>query len=362
MSTTTTNYGLVKPELTDAADITAMNPNWDKIDQELNKKYGTDNKPTASDVGALPNNEPVPINKGGTGATTVVDARVGLQFYNNIEELGLSQTPTPPTMDEINNALPVYSRLVYDVSIYYTVGTGNENVPNAYGNLIVDKSSNNGRVSFMFVSKGFGIWIGTFNSDNTFNKWIELADASKFLPLTGGTLSGSLYVKKSTYPLVSINNLEYGSEVELLAGKHSSQLIARDVYGDTSNQRSVQLNDSINTPSLNTALQIVNKISGSTSYYKIFGEHNKPSGSYTGNGSATSRMIEIGGIGNAVIVICTANSTALIITASGAFGKTGGSTGYFSYDTVHFTNGIITIASTDGSLNASGKNYTYQVL
>lgn len=36
MSTTTTNYNLVKPELTDAADITAMNPNWDTIDNLLN--------------------------------------------------------------------------------------------------------------------------------------------------------------------------------------------------------------------------------------------------------------------------------------------------------------------------------------
>lgn len=35
MSTTTTNLGLIKPELTDAADITAMNENWDKIDTEL---------------------------------------------------------------------------------------------------------------------------------------------------------------------------------------------------------------------------------------------------------------------------------------------------------------------------------------
>jgi hypothetical protein len=37
MSTTTKNYGLVKPELTDAADITATNKNWDKIDTELFK-------------------------------------------------------------------------------------------------------------------------------------------------------------------------------------------------------------------------------------------------------------------------------------------------------------------------------------
>ena len=37
MSTQTKNYGLIKPELKDAADITAMNANWDKIDEELLK-------------------------------------------------------------------------------------------------------------------------------------------------------------------------------------------------------------------------------------------------------------------------------------------------------------------------------------
>lgn len=35
MSTTTTNYELVKPALTDVADITAMNANWDTIDTKL---------------------------------------------------------------------------------------------------------------------------------------------------------------------------------------------------------------------------------------------------------------------------------------------------------------------------------------
>lgn len=33
MSTTTTNLGLIKPELADPADITAFNANWDKIDE-----------------------------------------------------------------------------------------------------------------------------------------------------------------------------------------------------------------------------------------------------------------------------------------------------------------------------------------
>ncbi len=39
MSTTTTNLGLVKPELTDAADITAMNQNWDILDTTLVAKF-----------------------------------------------------------------------------------------------------------------------------------------------------------------------------------------------------------------------------------------------------------------------------------------------------------------------------------
>ncbi len=37
MSTITSNYGLLKPELSDTADITAYNGNWDKIDEELSK-------------------------------------------------------------------------------------------------------------------------------------------------------------------------------------------------------------------------------------------------------------------------------------------------------------------------------------
>lgn len=35
MATTTTNYKLIKPVLTDAPDITQTNPNWDLIDQMI---------------------------------------------------------------------------------------------------------------------------------------------------------------------------------------------------------------------------------------------------------------------------------------------------------------------------------------
>ena len=38
MSTSTENYGFVQPELTDAADITETNVNWDILDYELSTK------------------------------------------------------------------------------------------------------------------------------------------------------------------------------------------------------------------------------------------------------------------------------------------------------------------------------------
>lgn len=36
MSTTTSNFGLVKPQLTDAADITGLNKNWNTLDNVIN--------------------------------------------------------------------------------------------------------------------------------------------------------------------------------------------------------------------------------------------------------------------------------------------------------------------------------------
>ena len=48
------NYNFIKPELTDPANITTMNENWDKVDAKLKEAYSPDNKPTATDIGARP--------------------------------------------------------------------------------------------------------------------------------------------------------------------------------------------------------------------------------------------------------------------------------------------------------------------
>ena len=272
--------------------------------------------PTASDVGALPI-----INAQGPSwdMNTVLKSGPHFAFY----ETNLNTLNTP-----------------------YNLGK----TPSAAASILSYSNAANYGTQIAFLSASL-FMIRTLANGNI-TEW-----SYGFLPLDGSVpMSGALKMEGSS--------LNLGKESEWGSGHYSS------INQDSQNVRIITRYNGIAreyffgdaSKNLAETIGLYDVSSGVGKYYNIFGEHNKPSGSYTGNGSATSRTIEIGGIGNAVIVICTANSTALIITASGAFGKTGGSTGYFSYDTVHFTNGIITIASTDGSLNASGKNYTYQVL
>lgn len=77
MSTLTTNYGLVKPALTDAADITAMNPNWDKIDTELKKRVtlGADGKVPPEQLPEISSANSVKVTLTATGWTMGTDGR-----------------------------------------------------------------------------------------------------------------------------------------------------------------------------------------------------------------------------------------------------------------------------------------------
>lgn len=95
--------------------------------------------------------------------------------------------------------------------------------------------------------------------------------------------------------------------------------------------------------------------------YRIFDECSKPTGSYTGNGSSTSRTIETGGLGN-VLAIYSSTGVVLVTPKGGFYGYNNSSFSHFPYDTAHFINGVLTIASTHTTLNTNGQEYTYQVL
>lgn len=64
MSTKTKNYEFVKPELTDTADITATNTNWDKVDETLKGLDGAlaTEKTTLSDADTLSVNDSTSSN------------------------------------------------------------------------------------------------------------------------------------------------------------------------------------------------------------------------------------------------------------------------------------------------------------
>ena len=86
---------------------------------------------------------------------------------------------------------------------------------------------------------------------------------------------------------------------------------------------------------------------------------NKPSGSYTGNGSDTSRTISTGGIGE----VCLVRSSVGIafLTPNGSI-FANASSGVIYTENATFSDGVITIKSANDIVNASGVTYHYKVL
>ena len=175
---------------------------------------------------------------------------------------------------------------------------------------------------------------------------------SNFLPLTGGTLSGALGVKSG--------------KAKVDGGDYLAELISYGTPNDSNNFRSVMVQNPEKQADASKGLWYRSKVNGTQTDYSIFGEHNKPRGSYTGNGSATSRTIEIGGVhgvGGALFVT-TPSQYMAIVTAYGAVAWNTSSKTATIYPSseVKFANGVLTLATTGINFNYSNSTYYYQVL
>lgn len=114
------------------------------------------------------------------------------------------------------------------------------------------------------------------------------------------------------------------------------------------------------TTSLKDALQFAHVENGKTQYYNILGEHNKPSGTYTGqdqsliSAPASARTIHTGGIGNLLLVI-SENGMLFVTPQGGVFFK------YFDYDTdvIRFKDSIASYADGVLSIEAQQKANGY---
>lgn len=115
------------------------------------------------------------------------------------------------------------------------------------------------------------------------------------------------------------------------------------------------------SPDLKNAFFVSERISGVLKTYNIFGEHNKPSGSYTGNGSATSRNIDIG-VNAGCVLINYGQGFAIVTRSIGIYDKAGGTMGEVTYNMAHLEGNNIVLGTADSVLNGSGTSYTYRVL
>jgi hypothetical protein len=111
------------------------------------------------------------------------------------------------------------------------------------------------------------------------------------------------------------------------------------------------------------ALSLESVINGEAKYYNIYGDHNKPPSTYKGNGNAEGITVNIGGIGNALLIYGSGDSdgSSFIVTRSGAFGNDGSTPLAFSRDVIKFESGVLTIKTDSAYFNADS-TYSYQVL
>lgn len=89
----------------------------------------------------------------------------------------------------------------------------------------------------------------------------------------------------------------------------------------------------------------------------------RKTGSYTGNGNATSRTIAVGGTGG-WLGVCSGSYMIGLISQNGAvfFNTTDGSVKCFPVAQAKYMSGNLTIASNDAFLNGNNNTYHYQVL
>lgn len=276
---------------------------------------------TAKDVGAVSKDEVLPIERGGTGANNTAEA---------LSNLGAVKT---------GDANARLTGLIF----------GDEGSP-AYIYSIDD-----GDLHFRYGS----------NDDM---KYISLSElASKFLPLAGGTLSGRLeiYRNDNNYPDIRLLSKDKTSGIILERQANGSLTIymRKDINsGNDQVQFYLASWDDEIYPIYNL-IRVRKTVNGVAKTYRVFGDHNKPHGTYTGNGSPSKREINIGGMDSNYCLAIKGGDCFTIVSNAGVLCVTNqGSFVSVPVEQVMFLNGVLTLNTIKDCANKNGETYYYQVL
>lgn len=187
------------------------------------------------------------------------------------------------TIESIMSALPSGSILVTGIS------TANANIfpITGGGTLVVTKSYSN-RARFEFWAAASTIsnyWIGLHNA-GYWSGWIELANASKFLPLDGSVpMSGNLTVNKRN-PEVILRNTEHNRYADIYIP--NSEIVNIQNRQDSKNYSGFYIKKESNKTESVVGLELMSN--GINNTYNIYGEHNvtKGTSALTAGSSALS--------------------------------------------------------------------------
>lgn len=178
----------------------------------------------------------------------------------------------------------------------------------------------------------------------------------------------NLIVESDGYVGVRLHDTRNDTETTFCGDNGVATMFTRDVWDSLRWQRALNLKGYKNANSIADALILQDKNNPECidKEYTILHTGNKTSGSYTGNGDATVRTIDIGGIGGVCEVYNGETGAAFaFVTGGGAMICNNAEVGDFSIvhrNIARLDNGVLRLATTARALNENGHTYFYQVL
>ncbi len=241
MATNTKNYGLVKPNENEVADVGVINQNMDSIDGAL--KQNAENILTESRELNILNVERGYLNGKLVSNTDIDSLRLNGKYIGVM-------SGTLPT-----NIHPAACKFL-DIT----------------GGVLGDYTSQT--LSSIDTFGNYKKWIRSYDAasslENKWGKWQEIAMTDNVLPLTGGVLSGDLFVSKNNNPSIHLSDIaNAGRMTEIF---QSNNLAIFRNAKNSSNFTDIIINSQ--NEHLSYRMVLTDNINGNYSSYKIYGEHN----------------------------------------------------------------------------------------
>ena len=281
------------------------------------------------------------------GATMALSAEMGKKL--NAEKLGLGgQIPANADLNDYTTG-----------GLYYISGDNSKtcaNIPDASaGNLAVFRFDTTiyQRTIQIFTRVNVATPVLWYRKglDGGWSEWKQFATTDSTVSLLGGTKIADCSLNDCKTPgnyYGSFNNITDGP----VGASGSFYMFVRDQYNSGAYiEQEVTLGANF--------VRYQRRWNGSA-WGAWFATGGKVSGSYTGNGDATARTIDTGGIGN-VVEIHSSKGSAIVNAVNGLCYSSSGVAALAS-TAAKFVGGVLTLATDNDKLNANGVTYYYQVL